>query len=139
MSKSVQDAMTSNPCAIDADKPVAYAAKMMKDENVGLAPIVEGDRLVGTVTDRDIVTRVIAEGKDPASTPVSAIASTDLITVDPQQNLDQALRLMAQHQVRRLPVVEEDGRLVGVLAQADVAEHADSSETGRMVEEISEK
>jgi CBS domain-containing protein len=138
MGKSVQEAMTSNPCTIDADKPVAYAAKMMKDEDVGLAPIVEGDRLVGTVTDRDIVTRVIAEGRDPQSTSVREIASTDLVTIDPQQGLDEALRLMAQHQVRRLPVVEEGGRLVGVVAQADVAEHAPSSDTGRMVEEISE-
>jgi CBS domain-containing protein len=62
----------------------------------------------------------------------------DLVTVDPQQNLDEALRLMTEHQVRRLPVVEEDGRFVGVLAQADVAEHAASSETGRMVERVSE-
>ena len=138
MGKSVRDAMTSNPCAIDADKPVAYAAKMMKDEDVGLAPVVQGDRLVGTVTDRDIVTRVIAEGRDPGSTSVREIASTDLVTVDPQQRLDEALSLMAEHQVRRLPVVEEGGRLVGVVAQADVAEHADSSATGRMVEEISE-
>jgi CBS domain-containing protein len=139
MSKSVREAMTSNPCAIDADKPVAYAAKMMTDEDVGLAPIVEGERLIGTVTDRDIVTRVIAEGRDPQSTPVREIASTDLVTVDPQQGLDEALRLMARHQVRRLPVVEEDGRLVGVVAQADVAEHAGSADTGRMVEEISER
>jgi CBS domain-containing protein len=138
MGKSVQDAMTSNPCAIDADKPVSYAAKMMKDEDVGLAPIVEGGRLVGTVTDRDIVTRVIAEGRDPNSTSVRDIASTDLVTIDPQQELGEALQLMAQHQVRRLPVVEEDGKLVGVVAQADVAEHAPSTETGRMVEEISE-
>jgi CBS domain-containing protein len=138
MGKSVRDAMTSNPCAIDADKPVAYAAKMMKDEDVGLAPVVQGDRLVGTVTDRDIVTRVIAEGRDPGSTSVREIASTDLVTVVPQQGLDEALSLMAEHQVRRLPVVEKDGRLVGVVAQADVAEHADSSSTGRMVEEISE-
>jgi CBS domain-containing protein len=138
MGKNVQDAMTSNPCAIDADKPVSYAAKMMKQEDVGLAPIVEGERLVGTVTDRDIVTRVIAEGRDPDSTSVREIASTNLVTIDPQQDLGEALQLMAQHQVRRLPVVEEDGRLVGVVAQADVAEHAVSSETGRMVEEISE-
>ena len=138
MGKNVQDAMTSNPCAIDADKPVSYAAKMMKEEDVGLAPIVEGDRLVGTVTDRDIVTRVIAEGRDPDSTSVRDIASTDLVTIDPQQELGEALQLMAQHQVRRLPVVEEGGKLVGVVAQADVAEHAPSSETGRMVEEISE-
>jgi CBS domain-containing protein len=138
MGKSVREAMTSNPCAIDAQQPVAYAAKMMRDEDVGLAPIVEGDRLIGTVTDRDIVTRVIAEGRDPESTSVREIASTDLVTIDPQQQLDEALSLMARHQVRRLPVVEEDGRLVGVVAQADVAEHAGSVETGRMVEEISE-
>jgi CBS domain-containing protein len=137
MGKSVRDLMSSNPCSIDAEKPVAYAAKMMRDEDVGLAPIVEGDRLVGTVTDRDIAIRVVAEGKDPESTKVKEIASTNLVTVDPQQNLDEALRLMAQHQVRRLPVVEEDGRLVGVVAQADVARSADDSRTGELVEEIS--
>jgi CBS domain-containing protein len=137
VANSVRDLMSSNPCSIDADQPVAYAAKMMRDEDVGLAPIVEGDRLVGTVTDRDIAIRVVAEGKDPESTKVMEIASTDLVTVDPQQELDEALRLMAQHQVRRLPVVEEDGRLVGVVAQADVARSADDSRTGELVEEIS--
>lgn len=137
MAKSVQKLMTSNPCSIDSDKSVAYAAKMMRDEDVGLAPIVEGNRLVGTVTDRDIAIRVVAEGKDPESTKVTEIASTDLVTVDPQQDLDEALRLMAQHQVRRLPVVEEDGRLVGVIAQADVARSADDRRTGEFVEEIS--
>jgi len=135
--KSISDVMSSNPCAIDADKPVAYAAKMMKDEDVGLAPIVEGDRLVGTLTDRDIVTRVVAEGKDAQSVPVREVASTRLVTVDPQQDLDEALGLMARHQVRRLPVVEEDGRLVGVLAQADVAREAKDTQTGELVEEIS--
>jgi CBS domain-containing protein len=138
MAKTVRESMTGDPCSIDADKPVAYAAKMMRDENVGLAPIVEGDRLVGTVTDRDIVTRVIAEGRDPQSTTVREVASTNLVTIEPQQLLDEALSLMARHQVRRLPVVEEDGRLVGVLAQADVAQEAASAQTGRMVEEISE-
>ena len=137
MAKSVQKLMTSNPCSIDSDKSVAYAAKMMRDEDVGLAPIVEGNRLVGTVTDRDIAIRVVAEGKDPESTRVTEIASTDLVTVDPQQDLDEALRLMTQHQVRRLPVVEEDGRLVGVIAQADVARSADDRRTGEFVEEIS--
>jgi CBS domain-containing protein len=138
MGKSIKDTMTSNPCSIDADKPVSYAAKMMRDEDVGLAPIVEGDRLVGTLTDRDIATRVVAEGRDPESTMVREVASSDVVTVNPDQGLDEALRLMAEHQVRRLPVVEQDGRLLGVLAQADVAEHADPSDTGRMVEEISD-
>ena len=111
---------------------------MMRDEDVGLAPIVQGDRLVGTLTDRDIAIRVVAEGRDPESTTVREVASTDLVTIDPAQSLDEALRLMAQHQVRRLPVVEEDGRLVGVLAQADVARHGDDSETGQVVEQISQ-
>ena len=137
MAKSVQKLMTSNPCSIDSDKSVAYAAKMMRDEDVGLAPIVEGNRLVGAVTDRDITIRVVAEGKDPESTKVTEIASTALVTVDPQQDLDEALWLMAQHQVRRLPVVEEDGRLVGVITQADVARSADDRRTGEFVEEIS--
>jgi CBS domain-containing protein len=138
MGKSVRDLMTDKVCSIDADKPVEYAAKMMKDEDVGLAPIVEGDRLVGTLTDRDIAVRVVAEGRDPKSTTVREVASSDLVTVDPQQDLDEALRLMAQHQVRRLPVVEEDGRLVGIVAQADVARHGDDRETGQVVERISQ-
>jgi CBS domain-containing protein len=138
MGKSISETMTSNPCSIDADKPVSYAAKMMRDEDVGLAPVVEGDRLVGTLTDRDIAVRVVAEGRDPESTSVREVASNDVVTVNPDQELDEALRLMAEHQVRRLPVVEENGRLVGVVAQADVAEHAEPSDAGRMVEEISD-
>ena len=138
MGKKITEVMSTNPCAIEADKPVAYAAKMMKDEDVGLAPIVEGDRLVGTLTDRDIVTRVVAAGKDPEAVTVREIASTDLVTVDPQQSLDEALQLMARNQVRRLPVVEEDGKLVGVVAQADVAREGKDQQTGELVEEISE-
>jgi CBS domain-containing protein len=138
MGQSIRDLMTANPCSIDADKSVAYAAKMMRDEDVGLAPIVEGDKLIGTVTDRDIAIRVVAEGKDADETTVREIASTNLVTIDPQQDLDEALRLMAKHQVRRLPVVEEDGRLVGVVAQADVAREGDDTRTGQVVQEISE-
>ncbi len=138
MAKTIRDLMTSNPCSIDADKPVAYAAKMMRDEDVGLAPIVEGQKLIGTLTDRDIAIRVVAEGKDPESTTVREVATTRLVTVDPEQDLDEALRLMAQNQVRRLPVVEEDGRLAGVVAQADVAKHASDEKTGDLVEQISQ-
>ena len=138
MGKKIQEVMTSNPCSIDADKPVSYAAKMMKDEDVGFAPIVEGDKLIGTVTDRDIAMKIVAEGRDPQSTTVREIASTNLVTIDPQQDLDDALRLMASNQVRRLPVVEEDGRLVGVVAQKDVAEQGDDAKTGEVVQEISQ-
>ena len=137
MSKSIHKVMTANPCAIDADKTVEYAAKMMRDEDVGFAPIVEGKRLIGTFTDRDLAVRVVAEGKDPRSTTVRDVASKQLVTIDPQQSLDEALRLMATHQVRRLPVVEQDGSLLGVVAQADVAREAGASATGGLVEDIS--
>ena len=137
MAKKVREVMTSNPCTIDADKSVAYAAKMMRDEDVGVAPIVEGDRLVGVLTDRDIAVRVVAEGRDPVQVKAREVASGDLVTLDPDQDLDEALRLMARHQVRRLPVVEEDGRVVGIVAQADVAHEADERKTGEVVEKIS--
>jgi CBS domain-containing protein len=135
---AIRDLMTSNPRTVTADSTVAEAARLMRDEDAGIAPIIEGERLVGVITDRDIAIKVAAEGKDPQSTKVTEIASSNLVTIDPQQELDEALRLMAKHQVRRLPVVEEDGKLVGILAQADVARHADPARTGQVVEEISE-
>src|SRR5215213_1421446 len=138
MGQSIRDVMTSNPCSIDAEKTVAYAAKMMQEEDVGLAPIVEGDKLVGMLTDRDIAVRVASEGRNPDQVKVLEVASKTLVTIGPQQDLDEALRIMAQHQVRRLPVVEEDGRLIGVVAQADIAREGDDSTTGQLVQEISD-
>ncbi len=138
MARSVQDVMTQNPRTVEAAQMVVDAARLMRDEDVGIAPVVEGGRLVGTLTDRDVAVRVVAEGKDPQSTSVREVASTDLVTVDPQQDFDEAVRLMSEHQLRRLPVVEEDGRLVGILAQADVAQEGDDRQTGQVVQEISE-
>ena len=137
MGQSIRDVMTSKLCTVDADKSVAYAAKMMQKEDVGLAPIVEGDKLIGMLTDRDIAIRVVAEGRDPDQVKVHEVASKQVVTIDPQQDLDEALRIMAKHQVRRLPVVEEDGKLVGVVAQADIAREGDDKQTGALVEEIS--
>jgi CBS domain-containing protein len=137
MAKSVRDAMTQNPRSLSPSDTVADAARALKEEDVGSVPIVEGERLVGILTDRDIVTRVVAEGRDPGSTSVRDVASSELVTAEATSELDEALRLMAQHQVRRLPVVEQ-GRLVGILAQADVAEQSGDKETGRLVEAISE-
>ena len=135
--RKIRDVMTSNPRTIEPSTTVQEAAKLMRDEDVGPIPIVENGSVSGIVTDRDIVLNVVAEGVDPTSTPVSQIASRDLVTVDPEQTLDEALRLMGQHQVRRLPVCEEDGRLVGIIAQADIALQSDDARTGEVVEEIS--
>src|SRR6266487_2723537 len=138
MGQRIREVMTANPSTIEADGFVVEAAKIMKQEDAGVVPVTENGRLIGMVTDRDIAIRVVAEGKDPQSTSIREVASTDPVTIDPQQDLDEALRLMAQHQVRRLPVVEEDGRLVGVVAQADIAREGDDRQTGQLVEEISE-
>lgn len=138
MGQHIRDVMTANPSTVEPNSSVVDAARIMKQADTGVVPVTEGGRLTGMVTDRDIAIRVVAEGKDPESTRVGEIASTDVVSVDPQQDLDEALRLMAQHKVRRLPVIEEDGRLVGVLAQADVAREGDDTRTGQVVEEISE-
>src|SRR5215210_7428900 len=130
---TIRNVMTPNPTTVEPSTPVVEAARIMKSQDVGPVPVCQDGRLVGVVTDRDIVLRVVAEGKDPQSTTVSEVASDNLVTIDPQQNLDEALRLMAQHQVRRLPVVEEDGKLVGIVAQADVAELGDDARTGETV------
>jgi CBS domain-containing protein len=137
MAESIRDIMTPNPRSVESNASSVDAARIMRDEDVGIVPVVEGDRLVGTVTDRDIAIRVVAEGRNPESTTVGEVASRELVTIDPQQDLDEALQLMARHQVRRLPVVEEDGTLVGVVAQADIAKHASDEQTGDLVEDIS--
>jgi CBS domain-containing protein len=137
MGKKIQDLMTKNPRTVTADATLAEAASIMRDEDAGVVPIVDAENhVVGVITDRDIAVRAVAEGKD-VQTTVRDIASQDLVTVDPQQDLDEALRLMAKHQVRRLPVVEEDGKLVGIVAQADVAKAGDDARTGEVVEQIS--
>ena len=137
MAARIRELMTPNPRSLESGSNVMEAARLMRDEDAGIIPIVEGNKLVGTVTDRDIAIRVVAEGKSPSSTTVGEIGSRELVTIDPQQDLDEALRLMARHQVRRLPVVEEDGKLVGIVAQADVARHASDEQTGHVVEDIS--
>ena len=137
MHQPLREAMTPNPTTVEPGTTVQEAARLMKSDDVGSLPIVEGDRLVGVVTDRDLAIRVLAEGKS-ADTTVGEIASKDVVTVDPQQSLEEAARLMAEHQIRRLPVTEEDGKLVGILAQADVAQAGHDSLTGEVVQQISQ-
>jgi CBS domain-containing protein len=136
MAKSVRDVMTPGVRTVSPSQSLAEAAEVMKGEDVGSVPVVEEGRLAGIVTDRDIVTRAVAERRDPQTVKVGEVASQELVTVEPEQDLDEALALMAYHQVRRLPVVEE-GQLVGMLAQADVALEAKEKKVGEVVEEIS--
>jgi CBS domain-containing protein len=121
----IRELMTVRPRTVKVGDSIVEAAKLMKGEESGMAPIMDGTRLVGVLTDHDIAVRVVAEGRDPRTTRVEEIASTTLVTIDPEQDLDDALRLMTQNRVWRLPVVEEDGSLIGIVAQADVTRHAE--------------
>jgi CBS domain-containing protein len=136
MGTAINEVMTRDPRTVTPDSTVKEAARLMRDDDVGSIPLVEGTKCIGTVTDRDIVLRVVAESR-ALDTRVGEIASKQIVTVDPQQPVDEAMRLMAEHQLRRLPVCEGDGRLVGIVAQADIARFASEEQTGRTVEEIS--
>ena len=137
MGTKVHEVMTDRPRAVTPETTVYEAAQLMKNDDIGSLPMLDGEQLAGMVTDRDIVIRAIAEGKDPRGMPVREVASRELVTVNADEELSSALQLMASQQVRRLPVVDDAGRLVGILAQADVAVEAKEKDVGEMVEEIS--
>ena len=137
MSAKVSDVMTGRPRAVTPQTPLTEVAALMETEDVGSIPVVEDDRLVGIVTDRDIVVRAIAKGKDPKGMPASAVSSRELVTVHPDDDLSDALELMARHQVRRVAVTGENERLLGVVSQADVAREAKEKDTGEVVQSIS--
>ena len=133
---TVRDAMTASPTTVDAHETAVEAARLMAAQNVGSLPVVEGEALVGIVTDRDLVLNVLAKDVDPHKVTVASICSENPVVVSPEDSLDSALQHMAREQIRRLPVVEER-RVIGILAQADVSRTVEPAATGRMVEEIS--
>ena len=134
---NVGDVMTARPRSAAPDTPLGQVAELMGTQDIGAIPILDGDQLVGMITDRDIVVRAVAKDKDPRAIPSREICSGELVTVRPDQDLSDALHLMAEHQVRRLPVVDDENRLVGVVSQADIALDAEDKSVGEMVAEIS--
>src|SRR3712207_5723717 len=115
----VRDRMVSSVVTLEPGTGVVDAAKRMIQEEKGPLPIVEGERPVAIVTDRDIIAHVVAEGRDPRSMTVHDIASRDLVTIGPEQDVDEARRLMDQHELDRILVVEDD-KLVGIISEADI-------------------
>jgi CBS domain-containing protein len=134
---TVADVMTPGVESTSSAEALLDAARTMREGDFGSMPVVDDGRLIGILTDRDIVVRAVAEGLDPAAARVGEVASRDPVTVAPDEALDEAMELMARHKVRRLPVVE-DGRLVGVVSQADIALGAKEARTGAVVEQISQ-
>ena len=128
--------MTSNPRTVSPGDSIQVAARIMKEEDVGVVPIVDNGRTVGIVTDRDIVIRAVAEGGSDRA--VREIATTDIVFVKPDSSTREAEKLMSERQIRRLPVVE-NGRLVGIVSLGDIAvKEGKDSRTGDTLENISE-
>ena len=137
--KKARDVMSSDCTCVGENDSVLDAAKQLAEKDVGSLPICgEDDRLKGMLTDRDIVVKVLAQGKDPATTKAGELGQGDgqTVTIGADDSIDEALRTMADHKVRRLPVI--DGQeCVGVISQADIATHIDEEKVGDLVEAIS--
>ena len=141
--KKCKDIMTKDLVTATSENTVVEVARLMKTEDIGPVLIVDNEQsktLVGILTDRDIVLKVIAETKDAKATRVGEVMSKKLVTCRADDNVDVAMKAMAQYQLRRIPVVEENMRLVGIISQADLATRVNEPEkTGEMVKEISEE
>jgi CBS domain-containing protein len=124
MAQKIRDVMTANPATIPASSAVVEAARAMRDRDIGDVVVLQDDRVCGIVTDRDIVVRGIAQGRDPAQTKLADICSRDLVTVSPNDDVADAVRLMKEKAIRRLPVVE-NGRPVGIVSIGDLATEQD--------------
>ncbi|MBO4255931.1 CBS domain-containing protein [Streptomyces griseorubiginosus] len=124
MPQHVSDIMTADPVTVEPQTSVTAVARLMRDQDLGAVLVTDGDRLRGLVTDRDLVVRALAEGGDPEQTTVAGACSDDLVTVAPDDDLDRAIRLMREHAVRRVPVVDH-GRPVGIVSLGDAAMERD--------------
>jgi CBS domain-containing protein len=140
--RKASDVMTREPACCEPGENVTRVAALMKRENVGSVPVVDGHetrQLIGIVTDRDLVVNVLAEGRDVQRSMVRDAMTPNPVSIREDEDVEAAVRLMAERQVRRMPVVDGSGRLVGIIAQADVATRVDKDKlTGELVEAISE-
>ncbi len=140
--KKCSDVMTENLVYCMPNDSVTQAAQLMKKEDIGPVLVVEeghGKVLVGIVTDRDLALKVVGEGRDPQTTPVKDVMSKKLITCRAEDDVERAMSAMAQYQLRRIPVVADGMKLVGIISQADIARQDQPEKTGEVVKEISQQ
>jgi CBS domain-containing protein len=138
MSQRARDVMTPDPACCTPTTTLDEVAKLMAHNNCGEIPVVDpSDHIVGVVTDRDIVTRVVAEGKNPIAYTAETCMSGPVVTVRTDTPLDQVVSTMEEHQIRRVPVVDEKDSCVGIISQADVSRAAKAREVGELVREVS--
>jgi CBS domain-containing protein len=134
----VQEIMTRDPACCTPEQKTNEAAKLMGDCDCGEIPVVDDKRKpLGVVTDRDIVVRVVARDKDPRECPVREAMTSPAVTVTAETSLEECRRLMEENQIRRVPVVDKNGIVVGIVALADIARHANEDATAELVRDVS--
>jgi CBS domain-containing protein len=141
MSMNVRDVMTSEPACCTAETRLAEVARLMADNDCGEIPVVASDggrRPIGVITDRDIVIRSLAKGQNPLEMTVADCMSRPVVTVTEDSPLDECCDLMETHQIRRVPVVDGNGLLIGIVAQADIAIQAGRRATAEVVKQVSQ-
>lgn len=135
----VRDIMTQDPACCMSATPLQQVAKLMVDCDCGEIPVVDEQRRpIGVVTDRDIACRAVAQGLDIASTRAADIMSSPVVTVRPDESLDEVRQKMEDNRIRRVPVVDSNGACCGMVAQADIARHGSEREVGGMVRDVSQ-
>jgi CBS domain-containing protein len=138
-SQRVRDIMTPNPVTVSEKDSIRDVARIMADEDTGVVPVVDGRKIIGLITDRDIVVRLVAEGKDAGSATVREAMTNSIRSVKEDSSIDDVMQLMSSAQVRRVPVVDDNNQLVGIVSLRDVATETNKSgRVGQAVEDISE-
>ena len=137
---NVSEIMTESPACCTPETGVRSVAQLMVDNDCGCIPVVESEETgkpVGVITDRDIVTRAVAEGRNPLDLTAADVMTKNVITVTPGTSIEECCNLMEQQQIRRITVVDDSGSCCGIVAQADIANHADQRKTAEVVQEVS--
>ena len=135
---NVREVMTTNPRCVSPNDTIQIAARIMKEEDTGVVPIVENGRPVGVITDRDIVIRVVARGQNALDMRVGECMSEPCVTVNPEMSLVECCGLMETHKIRRVPVVDENGKLCGIVALADIADQGGKRTTSELLQKVSQ-
>jgi len=132
----IRDILTKNPEVIHPDTPICEAARKMRQCHIGMLPVCDGERLIGSLTDRDLAIRAVAEGADPLQTKVRQVMTSKVYYCHEDDDLDEAARVMENHQIRRLPIINREKQLVGIISVGDLAVRTHDE---RLVEEVMER
>ena len=140
MARLARDIMTPNPACCSPNTTLDQVARMMLQNDCGEIPIIDtNDHIIGVITDRDIVCRVVAQGRNPVGCTVASCMSSPVVTVHEEDSLDDIVSMMEQHQIRRVPVVSDGGVCAGIIAQADVARIGPKREIAELLREVSQQ